>query len=358
MKIILGQGIAGSILAWRFYNSKQSFQIIDNGHKNSSSMVAAGLWNPIVFRKINKSWMADKFIPELESFYPSIQEMLGIDFYHSIPIRRIHASKNELDLWYEKKSLDGFAPYLDNPDLLPIEERLKQPQFGEGIVRHGGYLDLPTFLNSSRDFFVGKGLLQKSEITDEEIAGLIEQSEEKTEITQVIDCRGFKCASSSYWNYLPFGLTKGEVLTIKVPNIDLQEVYNAGFFLVPLGGDVYRLGATFEWDSKDEIPTQKAKSELLAKFCAWFKEEVEILEHQASIRPTVQDRKPLFGRHPKHDKLYIFNGLGTKGVMLAPYLSKLFQAYLNGEDLPHEVNIDRFKKYYGEVNPQVNYPTP
>src|SRR6056297_1339775 len=97
--IILGQGIAGSILAFRLLDAGISTEIIDNDHQHSSSMVAAGLWNPIVFRRINKSWRADEFIPELEAFYKQLEVNLDAKFFKGLKISRVHSSKLEQDLW-------------------------------------------------------------------------------------------------------------------------------------------------------------------------------------------------------------------------------------------------------------------
>jgi hypothetical protein len=112
MNIILGQGLAGTVLAFRLLERGEEVRIIDDQWKSSSSMVAAGLWNPIVFRRINKSWKADECIAELDLFYPSLEDKLKAKFYRSVPIWRIHGSKQEQDLWDEKKDLPGFRPYL------------------------------------------------------------------------------------------------------------------------------------------------------------------------------------------------------------------------------------------------------
>ncbi|MCH2214208.1 MAG: FAD-binding oxidoreductase [Flavobacteriales bacterium] len=358
MIAILGQGIAGTTIALRLLERGRPFVILDNSHKTSSSMVAAGLWNPIVFRRINKSWMADEFIRELESFYPKIESLIGANFYRPRPVWRLHGSKQEFDKWHEKKYLPGFKHYLNNPPLKMQEFLGYASDYGEGEVRHTGYLDLPSFLLHSREFFSNKGLLVESEMgLQPSLDELTFVSNSQHKIAQVIDCRGSQSAKSDWWSYLPFGLTKGEVLTIRCPQLFLDKTFNAGFFVLPLGNHVFRVGATFNWKDKSIEPTERGRHELSEKFEKYFDFDYEVLEHKAGIRPTVQDRRPLIGHHPKLKHLSLFNGLGTKGVMLAPYLSNHFLDFLiEGAPLIEEANLGRFNHLFGQINPQINHP--
>ncbi|MCA1763142.1 MAG: NAD(P)/FAD-dependent oxidoreductase [Cryomorphaceae bacterium] len=351
--IILGQGIAGSIIAFRLLEAGIPPEIVDDNHKHSSSMVAAGLWNPIVFRRINKSWKADEFIPELESFFTRVEWKLGADFYQSLDISRMHSSKLEQDLWMEKKTLPGFFDYLGEPEDVP-PTHFESGEFGLGKVHRAGYIDLPAFLQSAAEFFKSEGLYKQANISDTWIAEQLAQND-----VAVIDCRGYQSAFSGYWSYLPFGLTKGEVLTISCDGLDLESIFNAGFFVCPLGENRYRVGATFNWDDCDQKPTEDGKQQLVEKLEKWLKSPFEIEDHKAGVRPTVQDRRPLIGVHPNHKNLWLFNGMGTKGVMLAPQLSQVFtSAFLHGNPIPKEMNISRFEKLLGQQNPTVNYPNP
>jgi glycine/D-amino acid oxidase-like deaminating enzyme len=69
----------------------------------------------------------------------------------------------------------------------------------------------------------------------------------------------------------------------------------------------------------------------------------KVLDHKVGIRPTVKDRRPLLGMHMEHKRLGIFNGLGTRGVMLAPYFANhLANHIFNGDKLNSVVDILRF----------------
>ena len=61
------------------------------------------------------------------------------------------------------------------------------------------------------------------------------------------------------------------------------------------------------------------------------------------MRPTVIDRRPLIGEHAEHKNLYVLNGLGTRGVMIAPYVAdQLFNYIENKQELAKEISIERF----------------
>jgi glycine oxidase len=75
----------------------------------------------------------------------------------------------------------------------------------------------------------------------------------------------------------------------------------------------------------------------------------KITNQSWGIRPTTPDRRPILGAHPEHQNVLIFNGLGTKGVSLAPYFSQVLSELLENEvPLNKEVDIQRYKHYnYG-----------
>jgi glycine/D-amino acid oxidase-like deaminating enzyme len=68
-----------------------------------------------------------------------------------------------------------------------------------------------------------------------------------------------------------------------------------------------------------------------------------VLGQQAGIRPSGKDRRPIMGLHPRHPALGLFNGLGTKGCSLAPYMAHLLTMHLlQGAPLPPETDIKRY----------------
>ena len=166
-----------------------------------------------------------------------------------------------------------------------------------------------------------------------------------------IFCEGFQGMNNPFFNYLPFNPVKGEVLDVEIKGIELSEIINQGAFVVPLSEDTFRLGATYSWHELDFQPTEQGKEDLLGKYHKLMKPDVSVITHQAGVRPATKDRRPLVGMHPEFQQIGIFNGLGSKGVSLAPYFAKQFVEFLvNGKELSPEVNINRFASLYLSVD--------
>ena len=224
-------------------------------------------------------------------------------------------------------------------------ENIKAP-FGYGKVQQTGYLDVKVFVEEYSKFLEGLGVLNKEAFDYDSV--VFEDnciSYNGINAKQIIFAEGFGLHSNPYFNDLPLDGTKGELLLIKSPNLRLNEIINSSVFLIPIGNDLYKVGATYEWKDKTNLPTMEGKQELLDKLNEVITCEYEVLEHFAGVRPTVKDRRPLVGRHNIHNNLYVLNGLGTRGVMLGPFLAnQLFQNIENNNPLDAEIDIHRFYK--------------
>ena len=114
-------------------------------------------------------------------------------------------------------------------------------------------------------------------------------------------------------------------------------------FIIAIGNNLYRVGATYEWTDKTNTPTQTAKEELLSKLRTFINCDFEVVDHRAGVRPTTKDRRPLVGKHHTYKKLYVLNGLGSRGVMIGPYVAQqLFNFIENDRSLNSEIDIARF----------------
>lgn len=346
--IIIGQGIAGTVLAHTLLSQRKSVLIIDEGIAHSTSLIAAGLYNPVVFKRLVKSWMVDELIPFMDTFYTTTERLLNQQFYYKKQIVKLFADQEEKKFWLKKASEDVgqyLSPVVDDHFFNEWIENA----FGASEVKSAGNLDTATFLNAFRDYFLQKGCL----LTEKFDPGDLSISERKVsyrnkDAEKIIFCEGYKTIHNPYFNWLPFKLTKGELLTIQLKGeytIPMDKVINKGVFILPIGNNSYKVGATYEWEDLTEQPTEKGKQEIIEKLKKVIKVPFDVLGHQAGIRPTVQDRRPLIGLHPDHPALAIFNGMGTKGVMLAPYFANQFSLFLDKKiTLSEEINCARFIK--------------
>ena len=161
----------------------------------------------------------------------------------------------------------------------------------------------------------------------------------------IVFAEGFGMHSNPYFNHLPLDGTKGELLIIKAPKLDLNVIVNTSVFILPLGNGLFKVGATYNWEDKTSIPTAEGKQELIDRIKEILNCDFEIVSHFAGVRPTVKDRKPLIGTHNIFKNIHVLNGLGTRGVMLAPTQAKvLFESIEYGVPISRDINIERYEK--------------
>ena len=163
---------------------------------------------------------------------------------------------------------------------------------------------------------------------------------------QLIFCEGYRAAQNPFWKHLPFLPSKGEVLTIRSQQLHLDHILNKTISILPIGEHLFKVGSTYSWDELNDTPTEKEKANLLQQLGKIIKVPYEVIGHRAAIRPTVKDRRPFIGFHPEQLQVGIFNGLGTKGVLLAPYFANHFADHLlEKTELMKEVDVKRFPLY-------------
>jgi len=165
-----------------------------------------------------------------------------------------------------------------------------------------------------------------------------------TTAKHIVFAEGFGLKKNPFFNHLPLKEVKGELLTIHAPDLKIDYVLKSSIFIIPLGNDLYLIGATYDWKDKTNDITHKAKEELLNKLKTFMSCDFDVISQVAGIRPTVSDRRPLVGQHELHKNMYVLNGLGTRGVMIAPFIAKqLFDCIENENPLEREIDIKRFR---------------
>ena len=341
--LIVGSGLSGICVGIHSINSGHKVTLIDN-LENKSSIIAAGQINPMVFRRMTKSWRLDDFLPFAENFYNDLTSKTTIPIYHPITIRRMFSSDHEKVMWLEKQNTERFEKYLETITEEDDNYSFAQNDFGSGRIKGSSYVDPIPFLIAGKKWIKDNGQLI------EEYANYSDFNPElgtyKDELfDEIIFCEGSNNNLNPWFGYLPVEHTKGEVLTIESDQINENESLNRKCFLLPIGKKHFRLGATYEWNTNNTELTEEGKADLLEKVQLLTKFPFEIIEHKAGIRPTSPDRRPIIGRHSEFSKLSIFNGLGTKGYLIAPKLSEEFVQFLDGEaELDKEVKLERYNK--------------
>ncbi len=342
--IIVGQGIAGTVMSQILLEQEKKIVLIDDWNYSASSKVSAGLYNPIVFKRLTKSWRVDELLPFAEIFYKRLEQQLNERFFFRKEIIKLFSEENEKIFWLKKAKEEGLKEYLAEAiEEVFFPESLNSP-LGAGNVRKAGYVDVKKMLSIYREFLRKQNILVEEKFNYSDLLIQPDQIEYKgIRAKKIIFCEGFRATENPWFQWLPFKLSKGEILTIKVEGPCPDQVINKGVFLLPLGNNLYKVGSTYHWEDLNEQPTEKGKIELCEKLERILKIPYQIIAHEAGIRPTVSDRRPLIGIHPQHPAITVFNGMGTKGAMLAPYFAAHFSLVLEGkETLNKEVTILRF----------------
>lgn len=346
--LIVGCGLAGITLAWHLKQKKIPFTIFDSGY-NHSSTIAAGLINPIVFRRMAKSWRIDDFLPYAINFYENLAASFGRNYFTLLPIRRAFSHDQEFDLWQKKQEEEGYLNYLNKYKESENHIDHLNSSFGTGLVKGSGFVDTKNFLYDAVKWLKEIDAY-RFEKFDFKLYNEKTTSYKNISYDTIIFCEGYNALDNPYFNYLPLQATKGETLTIESAVLTKHEIFNRKCFILPTHKNEFKVGATYVWNNIDLSTTEEGKSELTNLFEQLTTADYTVLHQEAGIRPTVEDRRPLIGKHPEFKQLAIYNGLGTKGYLMAPLLAKEFVEYLiEDKNLDPEVSIQRYERRYQGV---------
>ena len=342
--IIVGAGIAGLAMAQYLLKNNKSFIVFDNECRTSSK-VAGGMFNPVVLKRFTSIWESQPQIDIANSFYPELEEKLSSKFYHTLPIYRKFASVEEQNNWFLACDNPVTAPFL-NDQLYKEQFNGIKSNYYFGEVYKTGFLDVKKYVEVFQTYLKKSGLL----ITVSFDYALLNHNEngvvyKDIKAGKIVFAEGFSIHQNPYFNYLPVDGTKGELLYVRIPNLKLKAIVKSGVFIIPMENDIYKVGATYNWQDKSDERTKEAREELIEGLESLINVPYEIVDHLAGIRPTVKDRRPLIGSHYQYRNMYLLNGLGTRGVLLGPYLAdKLFQYIENNVPLDHNVDVKRYYK--------------
>ena len=341
--IIVGQGLAGTLLAYQMHKNNIPFKIIVDPKLKSASEIAAGLINPLVFKRLTKSWMADSLFPKMYETYNEMEEMLSIKFIEQKQMIKPLAEQ-DIPMWQKRIDQGKMNHYIDRVDKDLRLEGYKAIEHYGSLVQTGS-CNLSLLIQSMRHFFKQHDYLVKDHLKINDVTFEDKYVYWKNlSAEKIIFCRGYKDAQNALFPPESFYLTKGELIEIEANALSEDYILNKNLFVLPTGQKRFKVGATYQWDTINEDTSEEGKSELLTKLNKLIDTDYTVLNHWAGVRPTVKDRRPILGIHPHNDRLAIFNGLGTKGVMLAPYFSEqMLQLLENPQaEINEEVKLDRF----------------
>lgn len=340
--IIVGQGIAGTSFAFELIKHNKTFVIVDQFKINTASRVALGIYNPLVLKWFTKAWDVDKQLAYFYDFYNDLNIFLGSKLYSDLGIYKFLRTPYDQNNWLAKQSNSNRSRYMSS-ELCSIPNAGLIDQKFYGVVKSAGRVDVSLLLNLFREHCINNNLLinKKLNYQDLHINSQFIQFEH-VKSNNIIFCQGYSGINNPYFDNLRLTPTKGEILTIHSKDLKLKNIIHSGFLLSSTNNDYYSVGATYDWQDINVIPTLTAKKKLINNLKSVIRVDYRITNHEASIRPSSFDRRPLIGSHNKLKNLYILNGLGTRGILLAPYMSQcLINNIYKDIPIPNEININR-----------------
>jgi glycine/D-amino acid oxidase-like deaminating enzyme len=346
--IIVGNGLAGSLLANELVNKAFKILVVDDPNMKSSSMVAGGMVNPVTGKYLAKTWLIDELFGLLFDYYRGLEADLKASFFHQTGLFRPFAnqeSKSNFLNQIEKHQLQDYIEVKENPKEYTPHFNI---HLGGMYTQKAGWLDVPKMLSKIKEKLIFWEAYEATKFVHEDLIVEVAGFRYKDIFAEkIIFCEGFYAAQNPFFHWLPFNPVKGETLLATIKDYNIQSIVNQGKWIMPLGNGSVRIGATYSWHELNFEPTERGREELVTSTRRILNSEFEITAQQAGVRPSTKDRRPILGEHPHHKNMYVFNGLGTKGVSLTPYFVKqLLEFIILQKDINPEANIERHYALY------------
>jgi hypothetical protein len=329
--IIVGHGLAGSVMAHHLIERGQKVLVLDAGLPHSASAVSVGLVNPLIGPKLNPPLMIKDCLMENELFFRQCERSWGSDFYRSIPLHRLFVSEKQKNAWNEMEKNPDF--FLFQNGQLNSDQYQKmgiQARLGGGITKNAWQLDVSRFLKASKDYLIAIKAWKNSSF----------EFKRKENLQKVIFCEGFRVLDNPCFKGLPFAPARGEVLSVQS---EINLALSNGSWHLPGFADYSFMGSTWDHQNLLSGPTDIGKQEILDKCNFVDFKRSDFPQHSSGVRSGTKDRHPIIGVHPDHKNLFLFNGFGSRGTSTIPhYAKKMTDFLLKNKSLPSEVNLNRF----------------
>jgi len=337
--IIVGDGYAGVFLAHQLIKNDKSFVIFSEGRK-SASQISAGIINPVVLKKFTTFWKAQEQIDFLKNSLKEIEVYTGKNYLIDAPIHRIFHDESEQKLWLKKSENIDLINFLDKN--FEHIEGVKN-DFNTGRVNQSARLNVNGFFTGIFDFLEKRSQLIKEKFDYSKVDPEASVYKELN-FKKIIFCEGMGVKENPFFSGIPVNANKGHHIKVKLSkSLALNITIKKKHFLFPLENDLYFYGGTYDREQLHSHIDDSAVEQLTNGLAEFYPYDFEIKEVNFGFRPTVKDRRPIIGQHSEHSNMYVFNGLGARGILNGCYFSKvLYDCIENDSPLPPEVNPERF----------------
>ncbi len=340
---VIGLGLAGIAFVEELIANDKSFVVFEDESQNSSK-VAGGTYNPVILKRFTPVWNGHEQLQIALPFYNQLEDKFNDRFDEKFTTKKVFNSIGDQNNWFAALDKPNLSHYM-SPNISKEKINGIIGEFGFGELTGTGRINTEHLILTYRQFLSKTNQLITQSFDYSKLNFDPKQLTYKDlKTNRIVFCEGYGLKKNPFFKHLPLNGTKGETITIHAPKLNINFLLKSTVFVLPLGNDLYKVGATFNWTDKTDRPTEAGKNELLEKLRKVISVPFKVMEQAAGIRPTVKDRRPLVGLHQKHPELAILNGLGTRGVMIAPTVAKnLFNHIEKGIPLDKDIDIKRFE---------------
>lgn len=324
--LVIGQGLAGSLLTWELLKRQKKVIIVDNNQENAS-LIAAGLINPVTGMRFVKNVNVDYLLPTAIDYYHQLSQFFQQTFYVEKSMLRVIRHDKELIACQKRFSQPDYHAYLSSKLTSHTEINA---EIGLLKQKQTGYLLTRPLLTALKEYFISTHSYLKANMAYDDIKLTPTLQWKHIKPKQIIFCEGYQAIHNPWFSWLPFQLVKGEIITAQSSTKIINHILNYGHWFIPLDSHHFRTGATFDRENLNTDITSSAKDTLyhsLSHIYPNVKTE-HIINQQAGVRPTTLDKNPFMGTHPKHKELVFFNGFGAKGSLQIPWNCQSLADYL------------------------------
>ena len=325
--LIIGQGLAGTTLAWHLRWLGQSVVVLADPSAHCASEVAAGLVTPVTGQALRARPDFANLAAECRATYRRVENKIGADLWTERAAWRLFDDERT---WRRaRERFDDPAPAMTPagnvpPCLLGV--------IGAAVMPSAARLDVDRYVTASRAALQRAHMYMVASVEPADLrvdATAVELPNLNLRARHIVWCRGAADHDNAWLPEDALNPAKGEMLEVRLPALRVDRViHRAGNWLRPLGDSVWQFGATYDHASQSANATEAARDALTARLTAWLDAPIEVIGQRAGVRPVATDRQAFVHRHPVHHRVHALNGLGSHGVLTVPTLAKRLAATL------------------------------
>ncbi|MDP0501648.1 MAG: FAD-dependent oxidoreductase [Verrucomicrobiota bacterium JB022] len=333
--LIVGQGLAGSLLAWELLQRGCRVRVLDQPQAGAASRSSGGLVNPLAGKKFPAAWQVAETLPLARQTYAALEAQLGEQLWSDQPMLRVLVDEKQVPALDQAATDPTAGAYVGDRFAPGHWSAYFDDSLGSFLTAQSGWVDFELLVIRFRQWLEGEGMLVHA------------WPEDGTDLAEtVVYCEGWRGQHNPHFSFVPWTPDRGLILHLELVDGEMPPyIVNRSEWLRPMGNGRFAAGATHGWDNFEQAPRENEVLALLNSIHSWTRARFKVIGATSGVRPAVTDRVPVVGRHPADPQRAIFNGLGGKAALPAPYLARLLARHLlDGTALPDSHSVARFWK--------------